>query len=116
MTSIAKIIELGGSMAKAWRSDDEAIHDWYERTIRPLDDSELPLVHFACKMLLAERPYVINTTHAIDPRFYEIAEKLGAHAMPWIDNPWADDRPGLVSVRFVPPGLDVPPQQKNLLN
>ena len=48
---ITKIIALGASLAKAWYSDDEtAVHDWYERTIRPLGDSELLLVHFACKI------------------------------------------------------------------
>jgi hypothetical protein len=105
--NIEKIIELGFAMAKSWRSDDDegAIRDWYEQTIRPLDDRELSLVHFACKMLLGEKPFLLSTDDDIDPRFYEIAKMLGAHATP-CPNSWVDDLlPGNVSVLFVPRGL-----------
>jgi hypothetical protein len=103
MTSVAKIIEVGALMARTWYSDDEAECRLLEPMIERLSDIEFWLAHFACKMMLAEKPYGIKATGSIDPRFYEIAELLGAHALPCLE--WADD---IISTYFVPPGVDIP--------
>ena len=101
MTSNAKIIEIGAMMARAWHDDEPADGGaWYKQQLEQLDDNEVVLVYFACKMLLGERPFGVNTDSHVDPRLYEIAEILGAQAVPY------PGRPGLVSVVFVPPGLE----------
>jgi hypothetical protein len=100
MTSNAKIIEIGSLMARAWHSEDGADSALYKSHLEGLDSNEVILVYFACKMLLGERPFGVNTDSHVDPRLYEIAEILGAQAVPY------PGRPGLVSVVFVPPGLE----------
>jgi hypothetical protein len=102
MTGNAKIIEIGTLMANAWHDDEPADGGaWYEQQLKQLDDNEVVLVYFACKMLLGERPFGVNTDGRVDPRLYEIAEMLGAQAVPQYTC-----RPGISSVVFVPPGLE----------
>jgi hypothetical protein len=107
MTSIAKIIEIGALAARTWHSNDEAECEanarLYGPLMEPLDGMERALVLFACKMLVGEKPFGIKARGTIDPRFYEIAELLGAHALPCLE--WADD---IISTYFVPPGVDIP--------
>jgi hypothetical protein len=109
MTSVAKIIEIGSLMARVSHSDEETTHNFFEQELKPLGDSELMLVHFACMILLAEKPYSVNSIGAIDPRHYESAKILGAQVMPGPDHTKiVDDMPGLVYVQFVPRGSDIP--------
>jgi hypothetical protein len=103
MTSVAKIIEIGALLARNWYSREEAECRFLEPVLERLTDRERGLVYFACKMMLAEKPLGIKARGTIDPRFYEIAELLGAHALPCLE--WADD---IISTYFVPPGVDIP--------
>jgi hypothetical protein len=107
MTTIAKIVEIAFLAARTWHSNDEAEVEANARLVEPLleplDGMERALVLFACKMLAAEKPLGIKARGTIDPRFYEIAELLGAHALPCLE--WADD---IVSTYFIPPGVDIP--------
>jgi hypothetical protein len=97
MISAAKLIEIGALMARICHSEDgtDPALDLYSSQLGLLDQVETDIAFFASKMLRAEKPYEVNTSGPIDPRYFEIAKMLGADAVP--SSP---------SVLFVPPGVE----------
>jgi hypothetical protein len=94
------IIETGRILAEAIRNEDNDAYSLYEMRSSRLNPDEKLLAYFASKMLMG-KSFVVAEGR-IPPRYYEIAEILGASAV--CCDPWLVDTHGATTVRFDPPG------------